>query len=159
MRGLIVGDIYGGVLNGDGGSGERCLYCSETHMAVKRLESPFWQASACALAAHWYGFGGEVDSTTRMLTDSQIIQTPVFPLNEKIASISNNYFTFHRSLILRCGGTGDNLYQLSSDDGLAGTIVENLELVDHVSCVLGGVLGDKKSAMCISGVGKHGIAR
>ena len=43
-------------------------------------------------------------------------------------------------LALGSGSTCDNLNQFSSDDGLAGPIVENLELIDHVSCILRGVL-------------------
>lgn len=38
------------------------------------------------------------------------------------------------------GGTGDNLDQLASNDGLTGSIVENLVLANHLSSVLGGVL-------------------
>lgn len=43
-------------------------------------------------------------------------------------------------LLLGGGGTSDNLDQLASNDGLTGSVEENLVLVDHVSCVLGGVL-------------------
>lgn len=37
-------------------------------------------------------------------------------------------------------GTSDNLDQLASNDGLSGSVEENLVLVDHLSGVLGGVL-------------------
>jgi len=43
-------------------------------------------------------------------------------------------------LLLGGGGTSDNLDQLASNDGLTGSVEENLVLVDHVSCVLGGVI-------------------
>lgn len=33
----------------------------------------------------------------------------------------------------RGGGAGDDLDQFSGDDGLTGTIVQNLEAADHVS--------------------------
>ena len=43
-------------------------------------------------------------------------------------------------LLLGGGGTSDNLDELTGNDGLTGTVVENLELVDHVTSVLGGVV-------------------
>ena len=43
-------------------------------------------------------------------------------------------------LTLGSSRTGNNLDKFASDDGLTGTVVQNLELVDHVSGVLGGVL-------------------
>ena len=43
--------------------------------------------------------------------------------------------------VLRSGGTSDNLNQLAGNDGLAGTVEENLVPLDHVTSVLGGVLG------------------
>lgn len=42
--------------------------------------------------------------------------------------------------VLRSSGTSNNLHQRSSDDGLTGSIVEDLVFVDHVSGVLRGVL-------------------
>lgn len=48
--------------------------------------------------------------------------------------------------ILRSGGTSNNLDKLSGNDGLAGTVVENLVLADHLAGVLGGVLGGAVSA-------------
>lgn len=42
--------------------------------------------------------------------------------------------------ILRGGGTSDNLDQLTGNDGLTGTVVENLVLADHVAGVLRSVL-------------------
>jgi hypothetical protein len=50
-------------------------------------------------------------------------------------------YTAHRRLhILRGGGTSDNLDQLTGNGSLSGTVVENLESVDHVTSVLGGVV-------------------
>src|SRR5690348_12369996 len=43
-------------------------------------------------------------------------------------------------LVLGSSRTSDNLDKLASNDGLTGTVVENLELVDHVTSVLGGVV-------------------
>jgi|SRR5690242_16982290 len=43
-------------------------------------------------------------------------------------------------LALRSSRTSDDLDQLASNDGLTSTVVENLELVDHVTGVLGGVV-------------------
>ena len=45
-----------------------------------------------------------------------------------------------RSRIFRRCGSRDNLHQFSCDDGLPGTIEEDLESGDHVSSVLRGVL-------------------
>lgn len=42
--------------------------------------------------------------------------------------------------VRRGGGTSDNLDQFASNDGLTGTVEENLVLVDHLAGVLGGVL-------------------
>lgn len=42
----------------------------------------------------------------------------------------------------RCG-TGDDFDQFSRDDGLAGSVVEDLEPADHVACVLRCVLAEK----------------
>lgn len=47
---------------------------------------------------------------------------------------------YNGSLILRRGSTSDNFHQLASDDGLTGTVVDDLEFADHVPSVLGGVL-------------------
>ena len=44
------------------------------------------------------------------------------------------------SSILRRCGSRNNLHQFSRDDGLPGTIEEDLESGDHVSSVLRGVL-------------------
>ena len=40
----------------------------------------------------------------------------------------------------RSGGTSDNFDQLAGNDGLAGTVEENLVLADHLAGVLGSVL-------------------
>lgn len=45
-----------------------------------------------------------------------------------------------QSLVLGSGSTSNNLDKFASNDGLTGTVVENLELVDHVTSVLGGVV-------------------
>lgn len=42
--------------------------------------------------------------------------------------------------VLRGSSTSDNLDQLSGNDGLSGTVEENLVAADHVTSVLGGVL-------------------
>lgn len=47
---------------------------------------------------------------------------------------------YNRSLILGRGSTSNDLYQLASNNGLTGSVVDDLELVDHISRVLGGVL-------------------
>lgn len=47
---------------------------------------------------------------------------------------------YNRLLILGRGSTSNNFHQLASDDGLTGSVVDDLELADHVSGVLGGVL-------------------
>lgn len=52
--------------------------------------------------------------------------------------ISNTWLTLR--LTLGSGSTSNNLDKFASNDGLTGTVVENLELVDHVSSVLGCVL-------------------
>ena len=50
------------------------------------------------------------------------------------------------------GGTGDNLDQLVGNDGLASTVVENLELANHLTGVLGGVLWGGKSRVSETGM-------
>ena len=42
--------------------------------------------------------------------------------------------------VFRGGGTSDNLDQLASNDGLTGSVEENLVLADHLTGVLGSVL-------------------
>lgn len=42
-----------------------------------------------------------------------------------------------KCLTLRSSRTGDNLDKFASNDGLTGSVVQNLELVDHVASVLG----------------------
>lgn len=42
--------------------------------------------------------------------------------------------------VFRSSSTSDNLHQFASNDGLSGTVEKNLELVDHVTCVLGRVV-------------------
>ncbi len=43
-------------------------------------------------------------------------------------------------LALGSSRTSNNLDKFASNDGLTGTVVENLELVDHVTSVLGSVV-------------------
>ena len=43
-------------------------------------------------------------------------------------------------LTLGSSGTGNNLDKFASNDGLTRSVVENLELVDHVSSVLGSIV-------------------
>jgi hypothetical protein len=56
---------------------------------------------------------------------------------------SRNILSIAQHLTLGCGCTSDNLDEFASNDGLTGPVVKNLELVDHVAGVLGGVLDDK----------------
>jgi hypothetical protein len=42
--------------------------------------------------------------------------------------------------LLRSGGTSDDLDKLARDDSLASAVEQNLELVDHVTSVLGRIL-------------------
>lgn len=44
------------------------------------------------------------------------------------------------SLLLRSRSTSDNLDQFARNDSLSGSVEENLELVDHVTGVLGGIV-------------------
>lgn len=44
--------------------------------------------------------------------------------------------------VRRGGGTSDNLDQFACNDGLTGSVEQNLVLVDHLAGVLGGVLLD-----------------
>lgn len=50
------------------------------------------------------------------------------------------------------GGTGDNLNQLAGNGGLALTVVQDLELVDHLTSVLGGVLHGVATSGDLTGV-------
>ena len=52
---------------------------------------------------------------------------------------------YRSCLTLRSSRTSDNLDKFASNNGLTGTVVQNLELVDHVSGVLGGVLWESVS--------------
>lgn len=47
---------------------------------------------------------------------------------------------YHTRLLLRCSSTSNNLNQLSSNDSLSRSVVENLEFVDHVAGVLRSVI-------------------
>ena len=49
------------------------------------------------------------------------------------------FFILH---VRRGGGTSDNLDQLARDDGLTGSVDQDLVLVDHLASVLGGILGN-----------------
>ena len=50
---------------------------------------------------------------------------------------------YNRSLILGRGSTSNNFHQLASNNGLTGSIVDDLEFVDHISSVLRGVLHER----------------
>jgi hypothetical protein len=63
---------------------------------------------------------------------------PLADDNEDIAG----YLLYRSRLALGSSRTGDNLDKFASNDGLTGTVVQNLELVDHVAGVLGCVLMD-----------------
>ena len=56
--------------------------------------------------------------------------------------LSSLYLIAQESIlhISRSGSTSDNLNQLSGNDGLTGSVVENLVFADHFTGVLGGVL-------------------
>ena len=56
------------------------------------------------------------------------------------------------SLLLGSGGTGDNLDQLAGNDGLASAVEQNLELVDHLAGVLGGVVHGVATGGLLAGV-------
>lgn len=43
-------------------------------------------------------------------------------------------------LVLRCSCSCDDLHQFSGNHGLTGAIEEDLEFINHVSRILGGVL-------------------
>jgi hypothetical protein len=68
-----------------------------------------------------------------------VFYTAILP--ETIGPITG-YLVILKCLTLGSSRTSDNLDKFASNDGLAGTVVQNLELVDHVSGVLGGVLED-----------------
>lgn len=54
--------------------------------------------------------------------------------------------------ILRCGGTSDNLDQLTGNGSLSGTVVKNLESVDHVTSVLGSVVHGVAASRLLTGM-------
>jgi hypothetical protein len=54
--------------------------------------------------------------------------------------------------IRRRGSTSDNLDQLASNDGLAGSVVENLVLADHLTSVLGSVIHSVSASRLLAGV-------
>lgn len=54
--------------------------------------------------------------------------------------------------VLRSSSTGDNLNEFTSNDGLTGTVEQDLELGDHVTGVLGSVL-------CVVSICNRWIAR
>jgi hypothetical protein len=59
------------------------------------------------------------------------------------------YLVILKCLTLGSSRTSDNLNKFASNDGLTGTVVQNLELVDHVSGVLGGVLENVSADVAI----------
>lgn len=52
----------------------------------------------------------------------------------------------------RSGGTGDNLDQLTGNDGLSGTVEQDLKSVDHITGVLGGVVHGVAAGGLLAGV-------
>jgi hypothetical protein len=60
--------------------------------------------------------------------------------------------SFLLSLLLGGGGTSDNLDQLAGNDGLASAVEQNLELVDHLAGVLGGVVHGVATSGLLAGV-------
>ena len=58
----------------------------------------------------------------------------------KSFSSSSCSLASNRLHISRCGGTSDNFDQLSSNDSLSGSVVQNLVLANHLTSILGGVL-------------------
>lgn len=68
------------------------------------------------------------------------LSIPSFPcLPQKQAALPSSS-DLDRLHVLGGGGTSDDLDKLASNDGLSGSVEENLVLVDHLSGVLGGVL-------------------
>lgn len=57
-----------------------------------------------------------------------------------------------QSLRLGSSRTSNNLDKFASNDGLTGTVVQNLELVDHVASVLGGVVHGVLARGLLAGV-------
>jgi hypothetical protein len=64
----------------------------------------------------------------------------------------NAFTSFTASLLLGSGGTSDNLDQLAGNDGLASAVEQNLELVDHLAGVLGGVVHGVATGGLLAGV-------
>lgn len=57
-----------------------------------------------------------------------------------------------RLCILGGGSTSNNLNQFASNDSLSGTVVKNLELVDHVTSVLRGIVHSISAGRLLAGV-------
>lgn len=75
-----------------------------------------------------------------LIVSSERNITKMLLLKKYLISLPHAFFQYISRLVLGSGGTGDNLDQLAGNDGLASTVEENLELVDHVAGVLGGVV-------------------
>lgn len=54
--------------------------------------------------------------------------------------------------VLGGSGTGDNLDQLAGNDGLTGSVEQNLEAGDHVAGVLGGIVHGVATSGLLAGV-------
>jgi hypothetical protein len=67
-----------------------------------------------------------------------VFYTAILPMTT--GQISGYLIILLTCLTLGGSRTSDNLDKFASNDGLTGTVVQDLELVDHVSSVLGGVL-------------------
>lgn len=74
-------------------------------------------------------------------TTSHSLNPPAHPRHHDHPSIASVFILANCFLhVLRGGGTSDDFDQLASNDGLTGSVVEDLILVDHIAGVLGGVL-------------------
>jgi hypothetical protein len=69
-----------------------------------------------------------------------VFYTAILPMTT--GQISGYLIILLTCLTLGSSRTSDNLDKFASNDGLTGTVVQDLELVDHVSGVLGSVLKD-----------------
>lgn len=82
---------------------------------------------------------------------SSYIHTLPLLYSTKKKTLPHSFFKTE-NLLLGSGGTGDNLDQLAGDDGLASAVEQNLELVDHLAGVLGGVVHGVATGGLLAGV-------
>lgn len=64
----------------------------------------------------------------------------VMKRRRSFVEIWNLIYNEYDLLVLRCSCSCDDFHQFSGNDGLTRAIEEDLEFVDHVSRILGGVL-------------------